>query len=79
MAGLGTEYVVNELVLTLTHVNLPFELLIIDDGSTDGTGKIADSMANKNSKIKAIHHYSNKGLGGVYRTGFSSASNRTGQ
>ena len=39
-----------------------FEVIVIDDGSTDGTGKICDGYAAKDSRIK-VFHQDNKGIG----------------
>ena len=49
-----------------------YEILLIDDGSTDSSGKICDEYAEKNPIIKVIHQ-ENKGLGGARNTGISSA------
>lgn len=46
-------------VLSQTFVN--FEVILIDDGSTDGTGKICDDYAAKDSRIK-VYHQGNKGI-----------------
>jgi glycosyltransferase involved in cell wall biosynthesis len=40
-----------------------WELIIVNDGSKDGTGKIADTLAKKDKRIKAIHHNPNQGYG----------------
>jgi glycosyltransferase involved in cell wall biosynthesis len=50
------------------------ELLIVDDGSRDGTGAVADRLASALPGVRVIHHQVNRGLGGVYRTGFSEAA-----
>lgn len=50
-----------------------YEILIIDDASTDSTGKIADELSASDQRIKAIHHTSNRGLGGSIKTGFNNA------
>jgi glycosyltransferase involved in cell wall biosynthesis len=50
------------------------ELMIVDDGSRDGTGVVADRLATELPGVRVIHHEVNRGLGGVYRTGFQEAT-----
>ena len=51
----------------------PAELLIIDDGSTDRTADIANKLAASDPRVRVVRHPRNRGLGGVYRTGFQEA------
>jgi dolichol-phosphate mannosyltransferase len=48
-------------------------MLIIDDNSPDGTGKIADSMSETNNRINVIHREGKLGLGTAYVVGFKYA------
>jgi len=50
-----------------------FEVIIVDDGSPDNTGKVADQVASKLPKVRVIHHKKNKGYGGALTTGFLNA------
>jgi glycosyltransferase involved in cell wall biosynthesis len=65
--------VVRELRDEVDRLGITHEILIVDDGSTDGTGALADALVASRTASRAIHHAANRGLGGVYRTGFAEA------
>lgn len=69
----GLKKVFGEIQLTLSEMGNSYEILIIDDGSTDGTKAIAEGLAEEFASVRVIHHKTNQGLGGVYRTGFLNA------
>lgn len=46
------------------------DILVVDDNSPDGTGKIADDLAAKDKRVKIIHRQGKLGLGTAYYTGF---------
>lgn len=50
-----------------------FEVLLINDGSTDKTGKIINNLQKKNSRLKVITHKVNQGYGGALKSGFYGA------
>jgi hypothetical protein len=64
---------VTEIESYLLRRPTPFELLLVDDGSTDGGGALADDMARDRPSIRVVHHPINRGLGAAIRTGLSSA------
>lgn len=47
-----------------------YELIIVDDGSKDNTGKVAEKLAQKYSFIKVINHNPNRGYGAALKSGF---------
>jgi len=46
------------------------EILLVDDGSTDGTAALADALAARHANVRAIHHASNRGFSGAMTTCF---------
>ena len=46
------------------------EVLVVDDGSPDGTGRIADELAAADSAVQVLHRSEKAGLGAAYRAGF---------
>lgn len=49
------------------------EVLVVDDNSPDGTGRIADDMAAANPRVHVLHRAGKEGLGPAYRAGFRKA------
>ena len=52
------------------------EVLVVDDNSPDGTGRIADELAAGNSRVHVMHREGKQGLGQAYRAGFRWALER---
>ncbi|HZY26379.1 MAG TPA: glycosyltransferase family 2 protein, partial [Bacteroidales bacterium] len=50
-----------------------WEIVLINDGSRDKTGSIADSLAKENTLLRVIHHHVNMNLGRALQTGFKEA------
>jgi glycosyltransferase involved in cell wall biosynthesis len=50
-----------------------WELILIDDGSKDKTGRIIDTFAGTDKRIIAVHHPRNRGYGAALKSGFYTA------
>jgi dolichol-phosphate mannosyltransferase len=54
----------------------PVDVLVIDDNSPDGTGQVADGLAETEPRIKVLHRAGKQGLGKAYIAGFKWALER---
>jgi glycosyltransferase involved in cell wall biosynthesis len=50
-----------------------YQIVLVNDGSTDQTGEIMEQLAKANSKIAVVHNQKNLGLGGAYKRGITFA------
>lgn len=57
----------------ISKISRKFEIIIIEDGSPDKTGEIADNLAKQYPYIRTIHHPQNLGYGATIREGFFNA------
>ncbi|HEY2905671.1 MAG TPA: glycosyltransferase family 2 protein [Vicinamibacterales bacterium] len=51
-----------------------YEVIVVNDGSSDATAQIADELAEKYPHVRVVHHPVNRGYGGALQTGFRSAT-----
>ena len=68
------EALVEEALAELGHLAERFEIIAIDDGSTDGTAEIADHLASRHPDVvRVVHHRANLGYGAAVRSGLAAA------
>lgn len=58
----------------LNDVASDHEVIIVNDGSPDDSGEVADRLAREYEKVRVIHHERNKGYGKALQTGFENAT-----
>jgi dolichol-phosphate mannosyltransferase len=63
----NVEVIVERLLRTVPAAHV----LVVDDGSPDGTGKIADAMAADDGRVHVLHRSGKAGLGAAYIAGFA--------
>ena len=64
---------VEKLVSVIKNATEQFFIVIMDDASPDGTGKIAENLKKTHPNITVIHRKSKLGLGSAYKEGFTLA------
>ncbi len=65
--------VVANCVEVLATIVEDFEVIVVDDGSVDRTGDIADAAGAADSRVRVVHTVTNRGYGGALRAGFDAA------
>lgn len=66
-----------EPIVSAVHDYLDCDVLIVDDGSPDGTGEIADRLAAADTRVHVMHRKGKQGLGTAYIAGFRFAMKRS--
>ena len=67
---------VEQALAVLEKAGADFEVIIVDDGSSDATGSIADEFASRDSRVKVVHHHTNLGYGAALQSGFKAATKK---
>jgi glycosyltransferase involved in cell wall biosynthesis len=69
----NVERAVRRAATALEQTGLDFEILVINDGSTDRTGEIAEQLATENRRIRVLHNERNVNYGVSLRRGIEAA------
>ena len=69
----GIRQAVIEACTALAKLSSAYELLVVDDGSFDGTAAIVAELAAEHRQVRLLRHECNRGYGAALRTGFTAA------
>lgn len=64
---------ISEMIHAIAELPEPFDLLIIDDGSPDGTAKIVEDLSHQHTNVRLLERKGKLGLGTAYIAGFKYA------
>ncbi|HUT53838.1 MAG TPA: glycosyltransferase family 2 protein [bacterium] len=65
--------VVEGLAAALAGAAARYEIIIVDDGSRDGTAAVADGLAKSDGRVRVVHHEKRRGYGAALTSGFAAA------
>ena len=67
------EHAVTSALAVLAGLSDHYEVIVVNDGSRDRTGEIADRLAAANPHVRVVHHSVNRGYGAALRSGLAAA------
>ena len=65
---------IHEALEVAPRITNDYELIVVNDGSSDGTAEVLNDLASREPRLRVIHHARNRGYGGALRSGFESAT-----
>ncbi len=65
---------VRQAVAVISELTDDYEVIVVNDGSTDSTPAVLDELARTLPRVRVIHHPANRGYGGALRSGFDGAT-----
>lgn len=68
------EKVVGTILSEVQQLTADFEVIIVNDGSADNTGELADKLTSNDNRVRVIHHEENRGYGGSIKSGYYAAT-----
>ena len=61
-------------LMAMRQVTDDYEVIVVNDGSSDYTSQVLEELASRYPELRVIHHPQNRGYGGALRTGFAAAT-----
>jgi glycosyltransferase involved in cell wall biosynthesis len=66
--------VTRQALKVLEGLRADYEVIIVNDGSADNTGQVADQLAAEHKRVRVVHHPHNRGYGAALQSGFRAAA-----
>ena len=70
----NAEAVVQEVSGVVRQLGMDYEIILVNDGSSDRTGEIGRDLARRIPNFRLVEHYPNRGYGGSLKAGFAAAT-----
>ncbi len=65
---------IEKALMVLEKLDADFEIIVVDDGSSDDTWAIANKIADREERVRVVHHSRNLGYGAALQSGFEAAT-----